>query len=72
MSKKSISFAIILVLLLGLLPCNVFAADTAEDADIILLDDGSYIEVIIEDSPARVANTVSGSKNTFVVVATEI
>ena len=62
MSKKFISFAIILVLLLGLFPCYAFAVDIAEDTDIILLDDGSYIEVMVETSPARAANTVSGSK----------
>lgn len=62
MGKKFILFAIILVLLLGLFPCHAFAVDTAEDTDIILLDDGCYIEATVEMSPARAANTVSGSK----------
>ena len=62
MSKKLLSFAIALVLLLGIFPSNVFASGTVEKADIILLDNGSYIEVVIETSPARAANTVSGSK----------
>ena len=62
MSKKLISFSVILILLLGLFPGNAFATGTAKDIDIILLDDGSYIEVIIEISPTRAANTVSGYK----------
>lgn len=62
MNKKLISLLIILVLLLGMFPFNAFAITTAEDADIILFDDGSYIEVIIEASSARAANTVSGYK----------
>lgn len=62
MNKRLISFALVFILLLGVFPCSVFATDNAEDPEIIMFDDGSYLEVYVEKSPARAANTVSGSK----------
>lgn len=62
MSKRVISVLLILISLIGILPLHAFAADQVQPVDIIPLEDGSYIVVSVETSPARIANTVSGSK----------
>lgn len=62
MNKRLFSFILVIILLLGQLSYNVYAEAESTKTDIILFEDGSYIEVSVIASPARVANTVSGSK----------
>ena len=63
MTKRVISLFLVLISLLSILPLSVFAINESPDADVIFLEDGNYIVVTTETSPARVANTVSGTKN---------
>ena len=60
--KRVVVLLLVLITVIGALPYGVYAANQVGDPDIIWLEDGSYIEVLIETSPARVANTVTGSK----------
>lgn len=62
MNKRLISFILVMVLMFGQLSYSVFAAEEPVDTQIISFEDGSYIEVSVIESSARVANTVSGSK----------
>lgn len=62
MIKRVISVLLVLISLVGILPLGVYAVDAVEPANVIWLEDGSYIEIITEKASARVANTVSGSK----------
>lgn len=60
--KRLFSAVIVLVLLIGLLPCNALAANQVDHIEIIQFEDGGYVEISTEMSPARVANTVTGSR----------
>ena len=60
--KRLFSAVIVLVLLIGLLPCNALAANQDDHIEIIQFEDGGYVEISTEMSPARVANTVTGSR----------
>lgn len=61
--KKTISLILVLISLLSIVPLNAFAANEVETAEMIQLENGSYIKVTTETlASARVANTVSGSK----------
>ena len=60
--KRFFSAALVVVLLIGLLPCNSFAIAYSENTEIIQLDDGGYVMICTETSPARASNTVNGSK----------
>lgn len=60
--KRLLSVALVMVLLLAILPCSALAANTTEQTNVIRYEDGSYVEVSIETSSARIANTVSGTK----------
>lgn len=62
MLKKCFSIALALMLLLGLLPCSVSAANEVENTDVIRFEDGSYIRITIEASSARATNTKNGYK----------
>ena len=62
MRKRLLSIALVMILLLGLFPMSAFAANEIEDTEIIVFEDGSYLEISIVTSSARVANTVSGAK----------
>lgn len=63
MSKKVISVLLILVSLIGILPLQAFATQNTAPADVIPLEDGSYVVVSLETSQARIANTVTGTKS---------
>ena len=54
--------AIVMILMVGLIPCNALATNKIDGTEIIWLEDGSYLEISIEKLPARGASTVSGSK----------
>ena len=60
--KKLIAVLLALICLMSVVPLNVFAANEVENDQVIYLEDGNYMVVTVETSPARVANTVSGSK----------
>lgn len=62
MKRRLISAFLIVALLLCLIPLNVFATNSVANVDAIYLEDGTYVEVIVETTPTRAANTVSGSK----------
>jgi hypothetical protein len=62
MKRRIVSALLVLVVLIGMIPHSVYAATEVEPVHTIQLEDGYYIEVKTEMSPARVANTVSGSK----------
>ena len=60
--KKFWCLALILILMIGILPSNAIAANEVETTETIWYDDGSYMEITVQKSLSRVANTVSGSK----------
>ena len=62
MMKKLFSVALVMILLIGLLPCKTLAASELKNVEVIRYDDGGYLEISVEMNSARVANTVSGSK----------
>lgn len=62
MMKRLFSAVIVLTLLIGLIPCNALAANQVDRVEIIQLEDGGYVEIYTETSPARAANTVTGSR----------
>lgn len=62
MIKRVISVLLVLISLVGILPLGVCATKEVEPANVIRLEDGSYIEISTDISSARAANTVSGSK----------
>lgn len=65
MMKRMLCVALVLVLLAGVLPFGVFAASPSDDTNTITYDDGSYLVISLDVSPARAGNagnTVSGNK----------
>lgn len=60
MKIRIFSIVLIAVLLVGMFPVNVSAAQTHES--IITLDDGSYLQITIEDISARATNTRTANK----------
>ena len=60
--KRLFCVALALIMVIGMLPCSAIAASEVEDTETIWYDDGSYMEITVEKSRARVANVVSGSK----------
>lgn len=64
--KKLVAVLLVLISLVSIVPLNVFATNEVENNQVIWLEDGNYMLVSVQTSPARVANTVSGSK-TFTV-----
>lgn len=59
--KKILSFALAVILLFGILPMQARATTDLPD-NIIMLDNGTYIEITIEESPTRAVNSKSGYK----------
>lgn len=62
MKKRTLHIFLVVILLLGLVPSNGFAANELVETNIIYYEDGSYLELFVETSSTRAANTVSGSK----------
>lgn len=60
--KKAISVLLVLFSLMSILSPSVYATNEVDAVETLWLEDGSYVIVSIEKSPARVANTVSGFK----------
>lgn len=60
--KRFFSATLVVILLIGLLPCNVLAVTQPEEPEFIQLGDGGYVTISIMTSPARASNTVNGSK----------
>ena len=60
MMKRMLCAALVLVLLAGVLPFGAFA--TAPRDNTITYDDGSYLVISVDVSPARAGNTVTGNK----------
>lgn len=60
--RKIISLFLIFILVLGFLPTDVHALDESQNRNIITFEDGSYIEIVIEDYSARATNSVNGYK----------
>lgn len=60
--KRLFCVALVLILIISILPCSVLAVNEPRNIEIVRYDDGSYMEIVVENSVARVANTVSGSK----------
>lgn len=63
MIKRVISVLLVLISLIGVLPLGVYAVNNDNNSEIIYLEDGCYIIVSTEISPARIANTVSGKRS---------
>lgn len=57
--KRVIALFLVTIALIGVLP---FGASATNEREIIYLEDGGRIEIYIENTYARAANTVSGSK----------
>lgn len=62
MNKRYFFVFLALTLLLGSLPFNAIATSKEETTEVILFDDGSYIEVSIVSSPARSIYSRNGYK----------
>ena len=62
MSKRILSVALVLLMMLSVFPSSAFAAAEVESTEIVWFEDGSYLEIIIEKSLARGPSTVNGSK----------
>lgn len=62
MVKRCLSVVLVLVILLGLLPFNVFATTEAEDSEVIFFEDGSYIVITIASSSNRSIYSKTGHK----------
>ena len=62
MSKRILSAALVLVLMLSVFPSGAVAATEVKSTEIIQFEDGSSLEIIIEKSAARGPSTVNGSK----------
>lgn len=60
--RKTFSVLLVIILVLGLLPTGTYAAQEPVSKNIIEFDDGSYIEIHVEETGARATNTKSGSK----------
>lgn len=60
MKIRIFSIVLIAVLLVGMFPVNVSAAQTHES--IITFDDGSYLQITIEDISTRATNTRTANK----------
>lgn len=57
--KRFIALLIAVILMIGVIP---FSVNATNQDNVIWLEDGSRIEIYIENTSARAANTVSGSK----------
>lgn len=62
MVKRCLSVVLVLVILLGLLPFNVFATTETEDSEVIFFEDGSYIVITIASSSNRSIYSKTGHK----------
>jgi hypothetical protein len=60
--RKILSALLAFILVLTLLPVDTYAAQVSESKSIIELDDGSYIEIRVEETAVRATNTKNGSK----------
>lgn len=60
--RKILSFLCTIVFVLGLMSTGVQAAEMYENRNTITFEDGSYIEIIIEDISTRANNTKNGYK----------
>lgn len=61
--NKGLKFITVILLLIALLPINVFASEnTKYTADIIYLEDGSYISIETEIVPVRATQTRVATK----------
>lgn len=62
MIKRFISLLLVCMLLIMVFPFGAYAVNEVEPADVILCEDGSYIEIFTHVALTRAANTVSGYK----------
>ena len=62
MTLKLVSLLLAFVFLLGCTSLSASATENEELGNIIYFDDGSYIEVVIEESYTRAASTKTGYK----------
>lgn len=60
--RKIFSFLLVIVLIFGFLPTDTYASVITENRNIIAFEDGSYIEIVVEDVTARATNTKNGYK----------
>lgn len=60
--RKFFSVFLVFAIILMMLPVNVQATETTEDRSIIVFEDGSYIEIIVEVIAGRATNTKNGYK----------
>lgn len=60
--RKIISVLVVLTLVFACLPTNSCAAEANENQNIIAFEDGSYIEIVVEETISRATNTKSGHK----------
>lgn len=62
MVKKILSIALVLVLMLVLLPVDVYATYEDENTEVIFLEDGSYIVITVVSSSTRSIYSKNGQK----------
>ena len=60
--KKFLCLALTVIMLIGIVPVGVLAADTTFDSSIIHFEDGTYMEVTIGEASTRATNTKTGYK----------
>lgn len=60
--RKTISFLLILTLIVVALPTDANALDNSLDSNIMTFEDGSYIRITVEEVFVRATNTKNGYK----------
>lgn len=60
--RKTLSFLLILTLIVVALPTDARALDNSPDSNIITFEDGSYIRITVEEVFVRATNTKNGYK----------
>lgn len=60
--KRLLTFILVLILLVGVLPREALAANEVDETDVVRFTDGSYMEVIVDKSVTRISNELSGYK----------
>ena len=60
--QKNLSILLVLILILGFMPIGAHATEASERQTVITFEDGSYIEVHLNEDSSRATNTKSGSK----------
>lgn len=66
MRKLSASFLTAMLILTIFPICNVYASESVSQLEIIYYDDGSYLEIVIEDVPTSRASTTKTKSKSYI------